>query len=79
MISDQNCTTLGSITTLFLGNRLNTGLNQFKEFVDAVLSRFEIKFIHFLGGKIRVLETKVAKFATCYSLSFISLLFDCLL
>ena len=49
MISDQNCTTRGSITTLLhpFWNRLNTGLGQFKYFIDAVLSRFEIKFIHF--------------------------------
>ena len=53
MISDQNCTTRGSITTLLhpFWNRLNTGLGQIKYFVDAVLSWFEIKFIHFLGGK----------------------------
>ena len=65
MISDQNCTTRGSITTLlhpFL-NFPKTGLGRFKYFIDAVLGRFEIKFIH-LGGGIRVLETKVAKFAT---------------
>ena len=31
-----------------------------KYFIDAVLSRFEIKFIPFLGEKIRVLETKFA-------------------
>ena len=40
----------------------NTGLGQFKYFIDAELSRFEVEFIHFMGGKIRVLETKVAKF-----------------
>ena len=48
MISDQNWTIQGSITTLlhpFL-NRPNTGLGQFKYFMDAVLSRFEIKFIY---------------------------------
>ena len=39
-------------------------------FIDAVLSRFEIKFIHFLRGKNESLETTVAKFATWYSLSF---------
>ena len=52
MISDQNCTTRGLITTLshpFL-NRLNTGLSQFKYFIDTVLSQFKIKFIHFGGG-----------------------------
>ena len=54
-------------------NHPNTGLGQFKNFIDAVLSWFEIKFIHFLGEKTRVLETKVAKFSTWYSLSFIFL------
>ena len=53
MISDQNCTTRGSIATLALlhpfWNSLNTGLGQFKYFIDAVLSRFEIKFINFWG------------------------------
>ena len=64
MILDQNCTTLDSTTTLLhpFWNRLNIGLSQFKYFIDAVLSQFEIKFIHFLGGKI--LDTTVAKFAT---------------
>ena len=35
MISDQNCTTRGSITTLLhpFWNRLNTGLGQFKYFI----------------------------------------------
>ena len=53
MISDQNCTTRGSITTLLhpFWNRPNTGLGQFKYFIDVVLSRFEIKFIHFWGRK----------------------------
>ena len=60
-------------------NRPNTGLAQFKNFIDAVLSWFEIKFIHFLGEKTRVLETKVAKFSTWYSLSFIFLQLDWLL
>ena len=52
MISDQNCTTRGSITTLLhpFWNCPNTGLGQFKYFIDAVLSRFEIKFIHFWEG-----------------------------
>ena len=53
MISEQNCTTRGSITILLhpFWNRPNTGLGQFKYLVDAVLSRFEIKFIQFLRGK----------------------------
>ena len=61
MISDQNCSTWGSITTLLhpFKNRPKTGLGQFLYFIDAVLSWFEIKFIHFLGGKIRVLESFV--------------------
>ena len=54
MISDQNCTTRGSITTLThpFWNRPNTGLGRFKYFIDSVLSWFEIKFIHFFffGG-----------------------------
>ena len=81
MISDQNCTTQSSITTLLhpFWNRPNTGFGQFKYFIDVVLSWFEINFIHFLGRKIRVLKTKVAKFATWYSLSFIFLQFDWLL
>ena len=29
----------------------NTGLGQFKYFIDAELSRFEVEFIHFLGKK----------------------------
>ena len=47
----QNCTTRGSITTLThtFWNRPNTGLGQFKYFIDAVLSRFEFKFIHFFS------------------------------
>ena len=52
MISDQNCTTWGSITILLspFWNRPNAGLVHFKYFIDAVLSQFEIKFIHFWGG-----------------------------
>ena len=60
-------------------NRSNTGLGQFKNFIDAIRSWFEIKFIHFFGEKTRVLETKVAKFSTWYSLSFIFLQLDWLL
>ena len=80
MISDQNYTTRGSITTLLhpFWNRPNTGLGQFKHFIDAVLSRSENSSISW-GEKVRVLETKVAKFATWYSLSFIFLQFDQLL
>ena len=40
MILDQNCMAQGSITTLShpFWNHLNTGLGQFKYFIDAVLS-----------------------------------------
>ena len=81
MISDQNCTTRGSITTLLhsFWNYPNTRLGQFKYSIDAALSQFEIKLIHFWREKVRVWETKVAKFATWYSLSFIFLQFDWLL
>ena len=66
MISDQNCTTRGSITTLLhpYWNRPNTGLGQFKYFINAILSRFEIKFIHFLGGKSESFGNKSCKI--CY-------------
>ena len=81
MISNQNCMTWGSITTSLhpFWNHPNSGFGQFKYLIDVVLSWFEIKFIHFLGRKIRVLKTKVAKFAAWYSLSFTFLQFDWLL
>ena len=63
MISDQNCTTWGSITTLLhpFWNRPNTGLGQFKYFINTILSWFEIKFIHFLGGKNKSFGNKSCK------------------
>ena len=57
MISVQNWTRRGSITSLLhpFWNRPNTGLDQFKYFIDAVLSRSEIKFMSiFWGEKVRV-------------------------
>ena len=74
MISDQNCPTQGSVTTLLypFWNRQSTGLGQF----NAVLSWLKLNSFIFLGEKIRLLETKVAKFASWYSLSFIFLQFD---
>ena len=53
MISDQIYMTRGSITTLLhpFWNHPNTGLGQFKYSIDAGLSWFEIKFIHFWGRK----------------------------
>ena len=71
MISDQNCTTRGSITTLLhpFWNRPNTGLGQFKYFIDAVLSRSEIKFIHFLGGKSKSFGNKSCKI--CHMILFV--------
>ena len=55
---DQNCTTWGSVTTLLhpFWNRPNTGLGLFLFFIDTVLSRFEIKLIHFGGGGGKIKE-----------------------
>ena len=63
MISDQNCTTGGSVTTLLhpFWNHPNTGLGQFKYFINTILSWFEIKFIHFLGGKNKSFGNKSCK------------------
>ena len=63
MISDQNCTTRGSITTLLhpFWNHPNTGLGKFKYFIDAVLSWSEMKFIHFWGGKSKSFGNKSCK------------------
>ena len=71
MISDQNCTTRGSITTLLhpFWNHPNTGLGQFKYFIDAVLSQSEIKFIHFLGGKSKSFGNKSCKI--CHMILFV--------
>ena len=66
-----NCTPLSSITTSlqpFL-SRPNTGLGQFKCFIDAVLSWFEIDFIHFLWGKNRSFENKSCKI--CHRILFV--------
>ena len=62
MISDQNCTTRGSITTLLhpFWNRPNTGLGKFKYFFDEVLSGSEIQFMSiFWGEKVRVKKQKL--------------------
>ena len=71
MISDQNCTRRGSITTLLhpFWNSPNTGLGQFKYFIDAVLSRSEIKFIHFWGGKSKSFGNKSCKI--CHMILFV--------
>ena len=73
MISYQNCTIArrGSITTLLrpFWNRPNTGLGHFKYFIDAALSRFEIKFIHFLGGKSKSFRNKSSKI--CHTILFV--------
>ena len=63
MISNQNCTTQGSITTLLhpVWNHPNTGLGHFNYFIDTVLSQFEIKFIHCLGGKSKSFGNKNSK------------------
>ena len=76
MISDQNCTTGGSITTLLhpFWNHPNTGLGQFKLMQYWAGLKFNSSI--FWEEKIRVLEKKVAKLTTWYSLSFIFLQFD---
>ena len=59
MISDQNCTThdtrhevqLPLYYINFEIAKIQPGRGQFKYFIDAVLSRSEIKFIHFWVGK----------------------------
>ena len=68
MISNQNCTTWGSITTLLhpFWNCPNTGLGQFKYFIDAVLSRSEIKVTHFLREKSKSFGNKSCKI--CHNL-----------
>ena len=72
MISDQNCTTRGSITTLLhpFWNRSNTGLGQFKYFIDAVLSWFEIKFVYFFSGKNNSFGNKSCRI--CHIILFVS-------
>ena len=66
-----NCTPLSSINTSLqpFWSRPNTGLGQFKCFIDAVLSWFEIKFIHFLWGKNRSFENKSCKI--CHRILFV--------
>ena len=39
----------------------NTELGQFKYFIDAELSWFEVEFIHFLGGKNKSFGNKSCK------------------
>ena len=65
------CETRGSVTTLLhpFQNRPNTGLGHFKYFIDAVLSRFEIKFIPFLGGKNSSFGNKSSKI--CHMILFV--------
>ena len=72
MVLDQNFTTRGSITTLLhpFWNRSNTGLGQFKYFIDAVLSWFEIKFVYFFGGKKNSFGNKSCRI--CHIILFVS-------
>ena len=74
MIFNQNCTTRGSITILLcpFWNRPNAGLGHFKYFIDAVLSQFEIKFIHFWwggGGGSKSFGNKSSKI--CHTILFV--------
>ena len=83
MISDQNCTTQGSITTLL--HPFHFEITQIQDLVSSNIllmqqwARLKLNSSIFWGEKVRVLETKVAKFAKWYSLSFIFLQFDWLL
>ena len=72
MVLDQNFTTRGSITTLLhpFWNRSNTGLGQFKYFIDAVLSWFEIKFIYFFEGENNSFGNKSCRI--CHIILFVS-------
>ena len=81
MISDQNCMAWGSITTLLhpFWNHPNTGLGQFNNFLMQYWASLKLNSSIFWGEKTRVLETRVAKFATWYSLSLIFLQLDWLL
>ena len=71
MISDQNCTTRGSIATLWhsFWNYPNTRLGQFKYSIDAALSQFEIKLIYFWEGKSKSLGNKSCKI--CHMILFV--------
>ena len=71
MISNQNCMTRGSITTLLhpFWNRPNSGFGQFKYFIDVVLSWFEIKFIHFFRAKNKSFGNKSCKI--CHMILFV--------
>ena len=75
MIFNQNCTTQGSTTILLrpFWNRPNAGLGHFKYFIDAVLSQFEIKFIHFFlgggGGSRKSFGNKSSKI--CHTIIFV--------
>ena len=71
MISDQNCTTQSSITTLLhpFWNRPNTGFGQFKYVINVVLSWFEIKSSIFLGVKNKSFGNKSCKI--CHMILFV--------
>ena len=76
MISDQNCMTRGSITTLL--HPFHFEITQIQDLVSSNIllmqqwAGLKLNSSMFWGEKVRVLETKVAKFAVQYSLSFIS-------
>ena len=61
----------GSITSLLhpFWNCPSTGHGWFKYFIDAVLSKFEIKFIHFLRGKNKSFGNKGCKI--CHMILFV--------
>ena len=71
MISNQNCMTRGSITTLLhpFWNRPNSGFGQLKYFIDVVLSWFEMKFIHLFRAKNMSFGNKSCKI--CHMILFV--------
>ena len=77
MISDQNCTKRSSITTYYI--HLIQDLVTSNILLMQYWAGLKLNSSIFGGEKVRVLETKVAKFAIGYSLSIIFLQFDWLL
>ena len=67
MISDENCTTRGSITAVLKSPKYRTWSVQI--FYWWSTNRFKIKLIHFLGGKNKSFGNKSCKI--CYMILFV--------
>ena len=59
-ISDQNCTRQSSIPLYYIHFEI-AQIQDFKYFVTTILSQFQIKLIHFLGGKNKSFGNKSCK------------------